>query len=43
LQTDPGLLLVDAPEVDAAIDGFVAALARHRHVERETDHRVCEL
>jgi catalase len=32
---DPGLLLAAPGEVDA--DAFVAALARHRHFERETD------
>jgi catalase len=34
---DPGLLVVDASEIDDAIDAFVAALAQHRHFERETD------
>jgi catalase len=32
---DPGLLLAAPGGVDA--DAFVAALARHRHFERETD------
>jgi catalase len=34
---DPGLLLVDASQIDQALDAFVVALARHRHFERETD------
>ena len=32
---DPGLLL-HAPD-DIPIDGFIKALAKHRHFERETD------
>ena len=31
----PGILAVDGEKVD--IEAFVAALARHRHFERETD------
>jgi catalase len=34
---DPGLLLFGANDVDAALDAFVGALAKHRHFERETD------
>jgi catalase len=34
---DPGVLLVDASQIDQALDAFVVALARHRHFERETD------
>jgi len=32
---DPGLLLHAADDIP--IDGFITALARHRHFERETD------
>jgi catalase len=35
-KSDPGLLLADAIN-DAGREAFVAALARHRHFERETD------
>lgn len=34
---DPGLLLMDAGDVDAALESFVNALTKHRHWERETD------
>jgi catalase len=34
---DPGLVLVEDDEVDAALGTFVEAIARHRHFERETD------
>jgi catalase len=34
-EADPGLLMAPAGRVDAA--GFLAAIARHRHFERETD------
>jgi catalase len=34
---DPGLLVEDAGELAHALDGFVAALGRHRHPERDTD------
>jgi catalase len=34
-QPDPGLLI--APDAGAAIDDFVAAIARHRHFARETN------
>jgi catalase len=34
---DPGLLRFDGTEVEEATTAFVAALAQHRHFERETD------
>jgi catalase len=34
---DPGLIQVDASEVEAGLVAFVEALGRHRHFERETD------
>jgi catalase len=34
---DPGLLLFDAGQMDAAVDAFVGALTKHRHFDRETD------
>ena len=36
-EADPGLLLAQAAEVDAATTAFLAALAAHRHFARETD------
>ena len=34
---DPGLLLMDGGDVDAALAAFVEAVAMHRHWDRETD------
>ncbi|MGY3267006.1 catalase [Lysobacter sp. HA35] len=34
---DPGLLLMDGGDIDAALEAFVAAVAMHRHWDRETD------
>ncbi|MGY4515199.1 putative intracellular protease/amidase [Lysobacter sp. HA18] len=34
---DPGLLLMDGGDVDAALEAFVQAVAMHRHWDRETD------
>ncbi|HYP85500.1 catalase [Variovorax sp.] len=34
---DPGLLLADAAQAAAAADAFIAAIARHRHFERDSD------
>ena len=34
---DTGLLQFDAKEIEAAVEGFVDALTKHRHFERETD------
>jgi catalase len=36
-KADPGLILADVNDVDAALARFVDAVARHRHPERETD------
>jgi catalase len=36
-EADPGLLLFDGDEVEAAAAAFAEALTRHRHFERETD------
>jgi catalase len=36
-ENDPGLLLFEENQIDAALDSFVSALTRHRHFERETD------
>jgi catalase len=36
-EEDPGLLLFDEGQMDAALDAFVGALTKHRHFERETD------
>jgi catalase len=36
-KADPGLVFVEAAAIDQGIDAFVAALAKHRHFERETD------
>jgi catalase len=36
-EQDPGLLLVNGDDADTAIERFAAAIARHRHFERETD------
>jgi catalase len=35
--TDPGLLQLAAADTAAALEAFVAAVAKHRHFERETD------
>jgi catalase len=35
--TDPGLLQLDGGDGDATLQAFVAAVAKHRHFERETD------
>jgi catalase len=34
---DPGLLLVETADFDDGVEGFVAAIARHRHFERQVD------
>jgi catalase len=34
---DPGLLQYRSDQTDAAVAAFIAALAKHRHFERETD------
>jgi catalase len=34
---DPGLIVADAADAASGIEAFIAALARHRHFERETD------
>ena len=36
-EEDPGLLMFEVGQMDAAVDAFVGALTRHRHFERETD------
>jgi catalase len=36
-EEDPGLLLFDEGQMDAAVDAFVGALTKHRHLDRETD------
>jgi catalase len=36
-ENDPGLLLFEENQIDAALDSFVSALTQHRHFERETD------
>jgi catalase len=36
-EVDAGLLQFDGKEIDAAVEGFVDALTKHRHFERETD------
>ncbi|MGJ7505795.1 hypothetical protein [Variovorax sp. GT1P44] len=36
-EPDPGLVSGAAGETDATIDGFHAALAKHRHPMRDTD------
>ncbi len=36
-ESDPGLVFADSAEASSALDAFVAAIARHRHFERETD------
>ena len=34
---DPGLLLVEDDEAEAALPAFVAAIAKHRHFQRQMD------
>ncbi|AXK72688.1 catalase [Lysobacter sp. TY2-98] len=34
---DPGLLVMDGDDTDAALEAFVAAVSQHRHWDRETD------
>ncbi|RYF76509.1 MAG: catalase [Comamonadaceae bacterium] len=34
---DPGVLIADAGDANSAISAFIAALALHRHLQRETD------
>jgi catalase len=34
---DPGLLLVDDDDLKGSVKTFIAALARHRHFEREAE------
>jgi catalase len=34
---DPGLVFAEAASIEQGIDAFIAALAMHRHFERETD------
>ena len=36
-EEDPGLLVFDEGQLDAAVDAFVGALTKHRQFERETD------
>jgi catalase len=36
-EPDPGLLLFEDDQADAAVEAFVAAIGRHRHFERELD------
>jgi len=36
-EEDPGLLLFDEGQTDAAVDALVGALTKHRHFDRETD------
>lgn len=36
-EQDPGLLLLNGDDADTAIEQLVAAIASHRHFERETD------
>jgi catalase len=36
-EADPGLLLHEDDDAEAAFDAFVRAIAKHRHFERETD------
>jgi catalase len=36
-EDDPGLLRMDADAAQAAARAFIAAIARHRHFERQTD------
>ena len=34
-QPDPGILMAAAAQADQAVAGFITALGRHRHPERE--------
>jgi catalase len=36
-EPDPGLLVTPASEADSAIDGFIAAIGKHRHPQRDSD------
>jgi catalase len=36
-EPDPGLLIAEAAGTDSAANGFISAIARHRHPERDTD------
>jgi catalase len=36
-EADPGLLSASKDEVDSVLPDFIAAIARHRHFERQTD------
>jgi catalase len=36
-EPDPGLLVAEPGGYDSAVDRFIAAIARHRHPERDTD------
>jgi catalase len=36
-QEDPGLLRFEAGDAEDALEAFVAAVAKHRHFERQTD------
>ncbi len=36
-EDDPGIVLADVEKLDHGIEGFIKAVARHRHPQRETD------
>jgi catalase len=36
-EPDPGVLSFDESDVQQALRAFIAAIAKHRHFERETD------
>ena len=36
-EADPGLLQMSSDDIDAALEAFIDAIAKHRHFERETD------
>jgi catalase len=36
-EPDPGLLLSPSAEVDSAIEGFIVAIGKHRHPQRDSD------
>jgi catalase len=36
-EADPGLLLMEGDDTSGVVAAFIAAIAKHRHFERETD------
>jgi catalase len=36
-KADPGILTVEVDGIEAGLQGFISAVARHRHFERQTD------